>query len=286
MKRLLIIAAAFLTLLRTVPGCTVIAAGRQATADGSVLLSHTDCGPNSRIQVVPGRTCKPGELAPVYWGIQDATRPLADWGEVLGHIPQAERTYTYFHSAYSHLNEFQLGIAESTTSQRPELVVAKGQGEQIMTIEQAMIFALQRCRKARPAVQLIGELLETWGFLPSSGDGSETLAIGDPDEVWIFEAFSVGPGWKRSGGKPGAIWAAQRLGDDQALMIPNWSVIKEIHPDDRDRFLVSKNYLQEAVDRGWYDPAGGKPFVWQEAYAPLPEEFATSRFWQIGRAHV
>jgi dipeptidase len=37
--------------------------------------------------------------------------------------------------------------------------------------------------------------------------------------------------------------------------------------------------MQEAIDRGWYDPASGRPFSWQEAYAPLPQEFATGRFW-------
>jgi predicted Zn-dependent peptidase len=114
----------------------------------------------------------------VLWGIQDPTRALDDPGEILGHIPQVERTFTYFHSAYSHMNEHQLAIGESTTSQRPELVVERGQGDQIMTIEQAQIFALQRCRKAKDAVRLIGRLMEDHGFLPSSGDGSESLVIG------------------------------------------------------------------------------------------------------------
>ena len=37
--------------------------------------------------------------------------------------------------------------------------------------------------------------------------------------------------------------------------------------------------MQEAIDRGWYDPTGGKAFIWQEVYAPVPREWATSRFW-------
>ncbi len=259
--------------------CTIIAVGKDASADGSVIVSHSDAGPDSRIRVVRGRPHSPGEMAPVYWGIQDATLALENDGEVLGEIPQAAETYTYFHSAYSHMNAHQLAIAESTTTQRPELVAEKGTGEQIMTVEQAQVFALQRCTRAVEAVELIGSLMEQYGFLPSSGDGSEALAIGDPDEVWVFEVFGVGLGWTRASGKPGAIWAAQRVPDNHACMIPNWSIIKEVDPEDRDRFRVSSNYLQEAVDRGWYDPASGRPFVWQEAYAPLPQEYATSRFW-------
>ncbi len=260
-------------------GCTVIAVGKNASADGSVIISHTDTGPDSRIYRVPGRTHKPGEKAAVYWGIQDADRPLGDHGEILGYVPQAERTYAYFHSAYSHVNEHQLGIAESTINQRAELVNTRENGGQIMTIEQAMIFALQRCRQARAAVELIGELMTVYGFLPSSGDGAENIVIADTGEIWVFEVFGVGPGWQPDSGKPGAIWAARKLAADHVTMVPNWSIIKEIDPADRDNFLVSANYRQEAIDRGWYDPASGRPFVWQEAYSPIPVEFATSRFW-------
>ncbi len=260
-------------------GCTVIAVGRKASADGSVILSHTDAGPDSRIYIVPAARHRPGEKAAVLWGIQDPSRPLRDDGEVLGTIPQAAETFAYIHSAYPHMNEHQLAIAESTIDQRPELAASRETGGQIMTVEQAEIFALQRCRKARDAVKLIGALMETYGFLPSSGDGGEDLVVGDPGEAWVMEIFGIGPGWNRESGRPGAIWAAQRLGDDQALIIPNWSIIKEIDAADAERFMVSSNYMQEAVARGWHDPKTGKPFVWQEAYAPLPLEFATSRFW-------
>jgi len=260
-------------------GCTVIAVGKKASADGSVILSHTDAGPDSRIFVVPAARHKPNAKAPVHWGIQDPSRPLRDDGEVLGTIPQVSETYAYIHSAYPHMNEHQLAIAESTINQRPELVATRENGRQIMTVEQAEIFALQRCKKARAAVELIGALMETYGFLPSSGDGAEDLVIGDPDEAWVMEIFGVGPGWTPDSGKPGAIWAAQRLGDDQALVIPNWSIIKEIRAEDRESFMVSANYMREAIERGWYDPASGRPFIWQDIYAPLPVEFATSRFW-------
>ncbi len=263
-------------------GCTLIAVGKKATADGSVMVSHTDCGADSRIYVVPGQKYKTGDKAPVYWEIQDPTRPLNDDGEILGYIPQVAETYRYFHSAYSHMNEHQLAIGESTMSQRDELIVIRDKDNkpaQIMTIEQAQIFALQRCKKAREAVRLIGDLVTTYGFLPSTGDGSEALIIADTDEAWVFEVFSVGKDWTPASKKPGAIWAAQRLADDQATIIPNWSIIKEIDIKDTDRFMASSNYQQEAIDRGWYDPASGKPFIWQDVYSPIPREWATVRFW-------
>ncbi|MCU0247905.1 MAG: C69 family dipeptidase, partial [Bryobacter sp.] len=239
MKRWFSLGCACLVFAAAARPCTLIALGRKATRDGSVIVSQTDSGLNSQIHVVRGGKHSPGAQAPVYWGIQDPKFPIEKPGEVLGSIPQAAETFTYYHSSYPALNEHQLGIGESTITQRPELVLAKGEGEQIMTIEQAQVFALQRHRKARDAVRFIGELVETYGFLPSTGDGAEALVIADPEEAWVFEVFSVGKGWKKASGKPGAIWAAQRVPDDAAVIIPNWSIIKQIDPKDTANFLVS-----------------------------------------------
>ena len=259
--------------------CTIIAVGKKASADGSVIVSHTDCGADNRIRVVHGRSYQKGEMAPVYWGIQDIHRPLDDFGDILGHIPQVERTYTYFHSAYPHMNEHQLAIAESTTSQRNELKVDRAVCKQIMTVEQAQVFALQRYSSAREATAFIGQLMSQYGFLPSCAGESETLVIGDTEEIWIIEIFSVGPDWDPESGKPGAIWVAQRVPDDHALVVANWSIIKEVDEKDPENFIFSPNYKQYAIDRQWYDPEGSKPFILQEVYAPMLREWATSRMW-------
>lgn len=261
--------------------CTIIAVGKKASKDGSVIVSHTDCGDNSRFKVMHGRKFPKGSLAPVYWGLQDVRHPLDSMGKIIGYIPQVEQTYTYIRSAYSHINEYQLAIGESTLSQREELKIVREESKQIITIEQAQIFALERCKTAREALDLITHLLDTYGFLPSCVDESECLAIADPNEVWILEVFSVGPGWVPGSGKPGAIWAAQRLPDENATLIANWSIIKEINLKDKDNFRASLNYKSEAIERGWYNPASGKPFIWQDAYAPIPREWATSRLWMF-----
>lgn len=269
-------------------GCTVIGAGRLATADGSVITSHSDCCSECRIQVIPGRTFPKGAMAPVHWGMvyfgaEDDRHalPLGDFGKVIGEIPQVERTFTYFHTGYSQMNERQLAIAESTCSQRAELDVAyiEDLTRQIMTIEQAQVFALERCATAREAVALIGALVEKYGFLPSCG-GSEALCIADPRELWTMEICSVGTEWTPGSGKPGAIWVARRVPDDHVVVIANYFRIREVDPSSPD-FLASPNYMKEAVDRGLYDPKSGRPFVWQEAYAPPVREGNLSRMWLI-----
>ena len=259
--------------------CTDIIVGKKASKDGSVITSHTGAAPECRVHVVHGRTFKKGAMAPVYYGLQDVKKPLHQYGKILGYIPQAEKTYTYFHSGYSHMNEHQLAIGESTMSQKKELKVDHKTGKQIMTIEQVMVFALQRCKTAREAIQLITSLVEKYGFLPSCFSESEALCIADPNEAWVLEVFSVGKYWTAESGKLGAIWAAQRVPDDHVTIVPNWSIIKEIDLTKPGYFMASGNYMQVAIDHGWYNPKSGRPFIWQEAYSPVPREWAISRFW-------
>jgi len=261
-------------------GCTDIVVGKNASVDGSVITSHTGCCSECRVHVVQAQTFEKGSMAPVYYGLQNVRKPLDEYGEIIGYIPQVEKTYAYFHTGYPQMNEHQLAIGESTLSQRGELKTSREKGaKQIMTIEQAQLFALQRCKTAREAIKLITSLVEKYGFLPSCGPESEALCIADPNEAWVLEVFSVGPYWTPDSGKLGAIWAAQRVPDDHVTIVPNWSIIKEIDPSNLDYFMASKNYKQVAIDHGWYDPESDKPFIWQEAYSPMPREWATGRFW-------
>jgi dipeptidase len=269
-------------------GCTIISAGRLATTDGSVIASQSDACSECRIHVVPGQVHPPGSTAPVHWGMiyygrddERGGRPVGDYGEVIGRIPQVPRTYTYFHTGYSLINEHQVAIAESTCSQRRELDVpyVEGATEQIMTVEQAQVFALQRARTAREALGVITSLVEQYGFLPSTG-GAEALSIADPTEVWVLEIFAVGTDWKRGSKTPGAIWAARRVPDGHVTVIPNYVRIREIDLSDPDT-KASPNYRQAAIDRGWYDPASGRPFIWQEAYAPPITEGSLNRLWLV-----
>lgn len=279
MKKILVTAFLVFMFITGSYACTIIVAGKKATVDGSVIVSHTDAGPDCRVHVMPGQFFAEGSMAPVYWGMVDLGRPLGDYGDTLGMIPQVQETYTYFQSAYPQMNEWQLTIGESTTSMRDELKLNDSTCEQIMTVEQAQAFALQRCKTAKEALKLITALMEKYGFRPSCVGESESLVLADTKEVWVLEIFAVGNDWTPESGKPGAIWAAQRIPDDHVIMIPNWSIIKQIDIQDTANFRASVNYMSEAIDRGWYDPNSGKDFVWQDVYSPVPREWATSRFW-------
>ena len=278
-KRFLIILFAAILFPHINYACTDILVGKKASIDGSVITSHTGAAPECRVHIIKGQKFEKGAMAPVYYGLQDVDKPLHEYGKIIGYIPQVAETYTYYHSGYSHMNEHQLAIAESTMSQKKELQVSIDNGRQIMTIEQAQAFALQRCKTAREAIDLITSLVEKYGFQTSCGPESEALCIADPNEAWVLEVFSVGPNWDPESGELGAIWAAQRVPDDHIAVVPNWSIIKEIDLSKPEWFKASKNYQQVAIDYGWWDPNSSKPFIWQEVYSPVPREWSGSRFW-------
>ena len=129
--------AAFLvatTLTSGALACTTIVAGKLATADGSVMVSHSNDGEGAsdpRLVRIPAATHKAGTMRPIFFAPENYPRYVgAARGAVpayvpvgnqtafvpIGHIPEVESTYSYFEETYGCLNEKQLGIGESTCS--------------------------------------------------------------------------------------------------------------------------------------------------------------------------
>ncbi len=156
-----------------------------------------------------------------------------------------------------------------------------------MTIEQAQLFAMQRCKTAREAVKLIGSLVEEYGFRTSCGPASEGLLITDPKEVWLFEVASIPMfDWERGSGIPGAIWVAQRIPDDHIIVLANTHLIRDIDLSNPEWYMGSANYKQAAIDMGWYDPESGEPFRFYDAYASYPSDGQMSRMWLFYKTFV
>ncbi len=236
-------------------GCTSIMVGKTASTDGSVITCHS-CDGNYRtwVEMTPGRTYKKGMKDKIYWGKLHTETP---WGmrgvRVKGEIPQAERTYTYFNTAYPSMNEKGLAIGETTIGGRREL----RNPENLFLIENLERIALQRCTTARGAVKLIGTLVKKYGY----GDSGECITIADANEVWHLEIFGAGPL------ETGSVWAAQRIPDDHVGVSANIPRIAEIDLKDPDHFMASDNVHRIAEEMGWWDPKSGEPFKFWKAYS-------------------
>jgi dipeptidase len=263
--------------------CTTVLVGKDVSIDGSVINSHTaDSWYDSNLRVVQGAKYPKGTMMDVYINLlgEDRNPP-----RVIGQIPQAEETYTYFHVGYSCFNEHQLSIGESTVGQKDELQAFLPDARGILTIEQLEILALQRTKTARDAIRLIGSMAEKYGFLPSCAGQGESLTIADPYEAWIFEIRSVGFGWTPESKKSGAVWAARRVPDDEVAVVTNGSVLTYIDLSKPDYFMASKNYMDVAIEHGWYDPKREKSFNWRNAYTPKTGYWSMYAPWVRERLH-
>jgi dipeptidase len=269
-------------------GCTSILVGKDASTDGSVMTTHTcDCGTcDWTWRHVPAADHKAGSTRKIYHVSQYKTWPPSEglkWDlykkDFAGlEIPEVAHTYAYHHGMFGYMNEKQVSIGESTIGCQRKMQNPTPAAKLDLTM--LTLLAMERGGTARQAIQVMGSLAEKYGY--GFHDDGEMLAVADPNEAWVFEIIPVGPLWTPESGKPGAVWCAQRVPDDHVSVCPNESRIGEIDLENKDYFMASPNVVSLAVEMGFYDPNGGKPFNWKKAYSPV-QGSATSTNGRIQR---
>jgi len=236
-------------------GCTSIFVGRLASADGSTMTSHScDSGTDRTwITIVPRASHKPGEMEKVYSDPKRTKGPDDTDRIETGEIPYPAETYAYMNAAYPIMNEHQLAIGETTIGGRFEL---KSDG--VIDAPELYRLLLERAKTAREAIRIAAELTKKFGY----NDFGESFTFADPKEAWLFEIYGPGKG------KKGAVWAAQRVPDDEISVSANASRLRQLDLKNKDYFLASDNVLTLAAEMGFWDPKSGRPFEFCYAYAP------------------
>ncbi len=271
--------------------CTVIMVGRDASVDGSTMTTHTcDCGfCDWTFRAVPAADHKPGEMRQICHIDQYKTWPPFQglkWDLIKKdftglEIPEVPHTYGYIHGMFGYMNDRQLAIGESSIGCQKKMENPTPTVKFDLTM--LTLLAMERCRTAREAIALMGSLAEKFGY--GYLDRGEMLAVADPKEVWVFEIMPVGPLWTPKIGKPGAVWCAERVPDDEVSVCPNESRIGEIDLANTDFFMASPNVVSYGVENGFYNPKSGLPFNWKRAYDPAEGSVATNgrraRMWRF-----
>lgn len=252
--------------------CTTMIITCGATADGSVMVTHSDDNELSdqRFIFVPAQDHPKGSLRGVVNGTVDGYPRLVSkargpgydtpgWPEtpLIGKIPQAEHTYAYFDGSYGIMNEHNLMFGECTNGAKfmpnnpVTQEVAKKTGKHCRLFYSAELsrIALERCKTAREAVHLMGALIDEYGYF-STG---ETLLVGDEKEGWVFEMCALPDEEYHSA------WIAQRVPDGEVFVAANEFRIRTINPDDPDQ-IFSDRLLPGLKKLGWAPPEG--PVDW------------------------
>ena len=265
-----------LAALTPAPACTTILVGKDASADGSVMVSHSDDGlGDGRLIYVPAMDHKPGAMRQVYyshcslgympeWGATESHRIVAaDRGPgyntpgdppcvPLGAIPEVPHTYAYFDANYGIMNEHQLSIGECTDLAKVHPLPEPG--KRIFYSAELSRVALERCKTAREAVRLMGGLIEKFGYY---GTG-ETLLVADPKEGWVMEMC----GYDMNG--TDGVWVAQRVPDNGVFVAANQFRIRDIR-EKADDMMYSSNIFDVARQKGWWKPGAGR-LDWTSVY--------------------
>jgi dipeptidase len=275
----------------TPENCTVIMVGKNASTDGSVMTTHTcDCGScDWTWRYIPAADHPAGSMRKIFHVDQ-----FGNWAPSAGlkwdvvkqttvlEIPEVSHTHAYLHGDFGYMNDVQVAIGESTIGCREKMENTTPAPK--FDITMLTLLAMERGSTAREAIKVMGELAEKYGY--GFTDTGEMLAVADPKEVWLFEIMPVGPLWTPKSGKPGAVWCAQRVPDDEVSVCPNESRIGEIDLKNKDYFMASPNVISLAVDMGFYNPKSGQPFNWKKAYNPTTVSAANTngnrvRLWRF-----
>ena len=139
----------FLTGINYSEACTNVIVSKGASKDGSVMISYNaDAG---------------GFMEPLYfmeatdWAAADSLE-IYEWdtGKFLGKIKQVAHTY----KVIGNMNEYQVAIGETTYGGRDELQKPNG----IIDYGSMMYIALQRAKTAKEAIEVMTELVKTYGY--------------------------------------------------------------------------------------------------------------------------
>ena len=246
--------------------------GKNLTRDGSVFLAGYGDEPSSHwLEIVPRRKHAPGSTVTV--GATSESRYPGEFTE----IPQAPVTFRYLTMNYSYfagfpapltnggLNEHGVAARDVSSGSRIEIREMTPDPQRGPNYSDLSRIVMERARSAREAVEIVGELIDEYGF---STYGGNSHLFADADEGWILINFAGGQG----------LWVAERLGPDD-IRVSRPGYIHEVplnyeeHPD----FMGSGNLISFAVEQGWYDPKSGEPFHVGKVYGWSADKAAAVR---------
>ena len=221
--------------------CFAVLVGKDASADGSVMLAHNeDDG---------------GEQFLNWYIVERQTHAKDDKFAFLrgGCTEQAAQTYKYLwlelpkmEVSDSYLNEHGVTIASDGCPSREDRNDYTDGG----ILYELRRLAAERASSASLAVNLMGELIEKYGY----ADSGRSYLIADRTEAWVLCVVR------------GRHWAAARVPDDQVVAVANCYTLGKVDLNDTRNHRGARDIISYATQRGWYDPEKDGEFSFKKAY--------------------
>lgn len=233
--------------------------GKNLTVDGSVMVAGTGEEVSGHwLQLFPATSHPPNATITV--GVtEDAALP----GKRI-QIPQVENTSRYLSMEYSDfegfpapltnggLNEHGVAVRDVWAQNREELVAMTPNPQTGVNYGDLARIVMERAHNAREGVEIIGALINEYG---EATYGGNTHLVADKDEGWVV--------WEFAGGKK--LWAAERLGEnDIRVLYPGYIEEFPVNFANSTEYMGAPHLVDFAIEQGWWDPNGDKPFnIWE-----------------------
>ncbi len=275
-------------------GCTTVMVAKGATTDGAVLMaSSCDGDVMGLVYVMPAKHYEPNTKLPMYRNLprpetyQQYVNNVKRGYELVGLLPIQEtyRTMLFAGNVENMItggvNEHGVSIAIEFLPMRAGLACSQGAVGPNSNHWSTSLIAngLMRAKTAREAIQIIGSMVEQYGFLYYRAPGAGVaIPIADDQEVWLMEIFGPGKEWTRDSGRPGGVWCAQRVPEGHVACSANRSRIGKVDLKDAEHFLASSNIFSLAAQLGFWKR--GEPFVWHDVYGAPSGRSSCLREWR------
>lgn len=217
--------------------CMAIVVGKDASATGRVLVGHNE-DDDGRCVV------RHGYVEAQAWP-EGATLP-AEEGRAA--IPQAAETCGYFWSQFKGANGGLSGADAFLNEHGVYLVSDNNAESKEFTFDDSRLTdggieynlrraVAERAKSAREALNIIIDLVETWGYAPSG----RAYTVADRDEAFMIQIVS------------GKHYVAARVPDDMVAVMPNHYTFHGL--DEYEEMYYSDDIVTYAIEKGWYAPA-------------------------------
>jgi dipeptidase len=246
--------------------CTSILVGKQASADGAVIISRNEDyyinNWNKRLVIHPQRKAEKGEMISFKNGLKVPAPQtffrytgMADWnGDTLAADgPYEERGVNEFNLALSATNSVDVNDAAKKADPLVDTGVIEAD---IPTL------ILPQAKTAREAVELLGKIVSEQG----AGEGNGVL-MADPNEAWYME---IGSGHQ---------WVAVRVPQDKYLFVANGMRIHDVNLEDGANVIASPGLANFVRTHKLLSHVDVKHFNFAQAFGKLGDSYNVDREW-------